>query len=196
MQQSLYTQSLYTQLAQLDRKLFLVINQHHHPLVDRLVYWLTHEAFWIPLYSFLLYLLIKNFRAKSWIVLVAIVILITSCDQFASGFMKPWVQRLRPCFQPDMQGIVHVVGRHHGLYGFISSHAANTFGLATFLCLLLRKKYPFMKLLFIWALGISYTRIYGGVHYPADIIMGALSGIGWAWIVFKLYAYITCVLKI
>jgi undecaprenyl-diphosphatase len=183
-------QTLYIQLEQLDRKLFFLINGSHHPWLDRMVYWATHEFFWIPLYAFLLYLIIKNLRAKSWIALVAIAILITICDQFASGLSKPWTQRLRPCFHPDLQAVVHVVGRHQGLYGFISSHAANTFGLATFLYLLLRKRYPYIKLLFLWALGVSYARIYGGVHYPADIIIGALSGVGWGWVVFKLYAYI------
>jgi undecaprenyl-diphosphatase len=181
----------YSQLVELDRKLFFVINQSHHPWVDRIVYWVTHEAFWVPLYAFLLYLIIKNLRAKSWIVLFAIVILITICDQFASGLIKPWMQRLRPCFHPDLQAVVHVVGRHSGLYGFISSHAANTFGLATFLYLLLRNRYPCIKLLFIWAFMVSYARIYGGVHYPADMIVGAVSGIWWGWGMFRLYAYVS-----
>lgn len=184
-------QPFYSQLVQLDRKLFFIINQSYHPWLDRMVYWVTHEAFWIPLYAFLLYLIIKNLRAKSWIALITIAILITICDQFASGLIKPWVQRLRPCFHPHLQGIVHVVGNHHGVYGFISSHAANTFGLAAFLYLLLRKRYPSIRLLFIWALGVSYARIYGGVHYPADIIVGALSGVGCGWVVFKIYMYIS-----
>lgn len=182
-------QSLYNQLEQLDRKLFFAINQSHHPWVDRIVYWVTHEAFWIPLYVLLLYLVIKHLRAQSWIALIAIAVLIIICDQVASGLVKPWIQRLRPCFHPDLQVVVHVVGRHHGLYGFISSHAANTFGLATFLYLLLGSRYPSMKLLFIWAIGISYARIYGGVHYPADMVVGALSGIVWGGVVFRLYAY-------
>ncbi len=183
--------SLYSQLSQLDRKLFFIINQYHHPWVDYIVYWVTHEACWLPLYAFLLYLIIKHLRTKSWIALVAIAILITICDQFASGLVKPWIQRLRPCFQPELQAVVHVVGRHHGLYGFISSHAANTFGLATFLYLLLRPRYSSIRLLFSWALAVSYARIYGGVHYPADIIVGALSGLGWGWMVFRLYVYIS-----
>lgn len=177
-------------LIQLDRQLFSLINGLHCPWLDPVMYWVTHEACWIPLYAFLLYLIIKNLRAKSWIALIAIAILIVSCDQFASGLIKPWVQRLRPCFHPDLKSVVHVVGKHHGLYGFISSHAANTFGLATFLYLLLGQRYPSMRLLFIWALAISYARIYGGVHYPGDVIVGALSGIGWGWVVFRLYAYI------
>lgn len=182
--------SFYNQLIQLDRKFFMLINQLHHPWIDRVVYWITHEAFWIPLYVFLLYCITRHLRAKSWIALLAIVVLVIICDQFASGLIKPVVQRLRPCFYPDLQALVHVAGRHHGLYGFISSHAANTFGLATFLCLLLRKRYPYMWLLFIWALGVSYARVYGGVHYPADMIVGAISGIGWGWVIFRLYTYI------
>lgn len=184
-------QALYSWLAQLDRQLFLLINQLHHPWLDRIVYWVTHELFWIPLYAFLLYLVIKHLRTKSWMALVAVVFLITICDQFASGLIKPWVQRLRPCFHPALQDFVHIVGRNQGLYGFISSHAANSFGLATFLYLLLQERYPSIRLLFIWALVVSYARIYGGVHYPGDMIIGALSGVGWGWMMFRLYGYMS-----
>jgi undecaprenyl-diphosphatase len=181
----------YDQLVQLDRKLFLAVNQFQHPWADNVVYWVTHEAFWIPLYAFLLYLIISNLQRRAWLALLGIGVLIALCDQFASGLIKPWVGRLRPCFNPHLQEIVHVVGRHHGLHGFISSHAANTFGIATYLYLLLGNKYSSLGLLFVWALGVSYARIYGGVHYPGDVLVGAMTGIGWGWCVYKLYTFMS-----
>jgi undecaprenyl-diphosphatase len=177
----------YHFLIQLDHKLFFIINHLHHPWGDILVHYGTHSFTWIPLYGLLLYLILKAFRERSWQPVSIIICLIILCDQFASGLVKPWVQRLRPCLDPDLSSSIHVVGAYHGLYGFISSHAANTFGIATFLYLLLSKKYPSIKLLFIWAFFISYARIYGGVHYPLDVILGALSGIGWANLMFISY---------
>jgi len=176
---------LLARLLEIDKKLFLIINQTNSPFWDRVVYWITHELFWIPLYIVLLYLIIKSFKKRSWLILLTIAVLITICDQFASGLVKPYIQRLRPCFDPNLKAIVHVVGRHHGLYSFISSHAANTFGLATFLWLLFRSHYWF--LLFVWASIVSYARIYGGVHYPGDILLGALSGVCCGWVTYTLY---------
>jgi undecaprenyl-diphosphatase len=132
-------------------------------------------------------LIVKKSKRDAWLVLLSIAILITICDQFASGLIKPCIQRLRPCFDLSIQSIVHVVGKHHGLYGFISSHAANTFGLATFVWLLYRSHYCF--LLLIWASIVSYARIYGGVHYPGDILLGAFSGVGWACTIYTFYRF-------
>lgn len=176
-------------LSNIDKKTFLMLNQLHHPLIDKIVYWVTHELFWIPLYVLLLYLIIKKQKNNTWLALLAIIILITLCDQFASGLIKPWTQRLRPCCNPHLKEMIHVVGRYHGLYGFISSHAANTFGLAIFLYFLLRKHYKYIYLLFIWAIGVSYARIYGGVHYPLDILVGSITGLGWGWGMYKVYNF-------
>jgi len=177
--------SITDNLANIDKKLFLIINRLHNPFFDHIVYWITHELFWIPLYIILLYLIAKKLKKRTWLTLITIALLITICDQFASGLVKPYIQRLRPCFDPSIQSTVHVVGKHHGLYGFISSHAANTFGLATFLWFLFKSHYCFI--LFIWSLSISYARIYGGVHYPGDILLGALSGIWWGWAIYTVY---------
>jgi undecaprenyl-diphosphatase len=177
----------YNFFIQLDHKLFFSINQWHHPWVDRLVCYVTSTCFWIPLYVVLLVLIVITFRRQAWQPLLITVGLLIICDQFASSLVKPWVQRLRPCWHADWGDMVHVVGQYHGVYGFISSHAANTFGIATFLWLLLRKKYPVIQWLFLWAFVVSYARVYGGVHYPLDVILGAVSGVGWAHMVFRCY---------
>eukprot|EP01132_Coremiostelium_polycephalum_P002977 gene2977-3717_t len=169
------------QLQQLDERFLFLVNHRHTPLWDKVAYWITHELFWIPLYVVLLYLLIKKLGRQFWLALASIVILIVLCDQFSSGLIKPWVQRLRPCFNTQLPFSLHIVGKHHGLYGFISSHAANTFGLATFFWLLLRSPYGWV--LFLWASLVSYARVYGGVHYPGDVLLGALSGAIWGQLV-------------
>jgi undecaprenyl-diphosphatase len=105
--------------------------------------------------------------------------------------MKPFFARLRPSHEPGLQNLVHLVnGYKGGLYGFASSHAANTFGTATFVWLALK---PFMRwsgLIFIWAVVMTYTRIYLGVHYPGDILVGALFGILIGWLSFEVCSYL------
>ena len=175
---------------QLDHQLFFFINSHYSAWCDQIVYGITHTFFWVPLYLYLIYKIAISLKKRTGLCLVACAVLITLCDQFSAGLVKPWAQRLRPCQEPEIQHIVHVVGKYTGAYGFISSHAANTFGLAMFLWLLLRKQDSSIYLLFGWAASISYARVYGGVHYPSDVILGALSGIVWAWFVYQAYAYL------
>jgi undecaprenyl-diphosphatase len=102
--------------------------------------------------------------------------------------MKPFFGRLRPSWEPTLEGMVHIVdGYRGGSFGFASSHAANTFATATFLVLLFRGKKPGMVWLFIWCTLVSYTRIYLGVHYPLDILCGALVGAMLAFVVYGVY---------
>ena len=186
---------MLTTLEKIDQQIFLFLNGHHSAWGDRIVYWVTGEVFWLPLYALLVYLMARTLKKETLIALVAIAILITLCDQFASGLIKPWVQRLRPCHDPQIQHLVHVVGKHRGMYGFISSHAANAFGLAMFLWLTLRSQYRYSYMLFGWSAGISYARVYGGVHYPADVVLGALSGVFWGWLIYGRYTRLTALAK-
>ena len=173
------------QLENLDKSLFMMINQFHHPIGDSIVYWITHDKFWFPLYGIIVVYILKRLKQKAWIVLLSIVLLVLVCDQFSSSIVKPLVGRLRPCLSPNCSTAVHVVGQYHGIYGFISSHAANTFGWVTFLCLVLNPPLYLKILGFIWASLVSYGRVYGGVHYPADIVLGAMSGVLWAQLLYK-----------
>lgn len=99
-------------------------------------------------------------------------------DQITSSIMKPYFARLRPSHDPALNGLLHLVnGYKGGLYGFASGHAANTFGIATFFWLLFRSRYNWIGLLFLWAVAVTYTRLYLGVHYPSDILVGGTIGI-------------------
>ena len=114
---------------------------------------------------------------KSYISLFFISLLILFTDQI-SGFFKDFFERLRPCHDSSINSIIRTVKEScGGLYSFFSSHASNSFALASFFYFLMAKKNKYIKLLFVWALIVSYSRIYIGVHYPLDIVCGTFFGL-------------------
>lgn len=170
-------------LIEWDRDLFLFLNGLHSPWLDQPMFILTHTQAWIPLYAVLLYFIVKEHKKRAWIFLIGITITIVLADQITSSVLKPYFTRFRPSRDPELQQFVHIVnGYRGGRYGFASSHAANTFGTATFLFLLFRRTKRWMVWIFLWAAFISYTRIYLGVHYPADILVGATIGAVCGWL--------------
>lgn len=165
-------------LEQLDVNLFLSLNALHSNFWDVIMYWFSEEITWIPLYAILLVGLFKKYGWKKLIpVVIGVALTITLTDQISVKAFKEVFERYRPCHNIEIQHLVHLVKNHcGGQYGFVSSHAANTFGLSAFLCLLFSNNKLGLGLMF-WAAVVSYSRIYLGVHYPADILAGALLGI-------------------
>ena len=160
-----------------DEAAFLWLNSFHSEALDPIVLQLTQTITWIPLYLLVLYQIYRTDPKNTAWILGGVMLTILLADQVSSGLMKPYFERLRPCHDPRWEGMLHLYGRCGGLYGFVSSHAANTFGLATFLTLKLGKKQKAIAWLFLYALIVSYTRIYLGVHYPLDLFFGAVVGV-------------------
>ncbi|MCU0420854.1 MAG: phosphatase PAP2 family protein [Cyclobacteriaceae bacterium] len=175
------------QLLTWDRELLLWLNSFHTPWLDPIMFWVTKTFFWVPLYAFLIYLVFKQYKKEGWLVLIGAAVVVLLCDQITSTFMKPFFERLRPSHEPSLQGLVHLVdGYRGGRYGFSSGHAANTFGTALFVLLILRQRVRWIGLVFLWAVLMTYTRLYLGVHYPGDILVGALIGLACGWVGFRL----------
>lgn len=171
-----------------ERDVFFALNGSDCAFLDRFMWVYTGKAVWLPLAVFILIALLykKNWR-ESILILLAIVLVVTLCDQFASHVCKPIFTRFRPTHHPDFMDQVRIVnGYRGGLYGFISSHAANAFGFATLMALIFRNRI-FTWAIFFWAFLTAYTRVYLGVHFISDVVPGAVSGIVLGYMVYKLY---------
>lgn len=164
-------------LIQLDKEIFHAINGWNHPLADDFMFFISLSYVWVPFYLALLYLIVRLFGKRSIFIILGIALSIVLSDRITSGLMKPFFQRPRPTHEVDLRTNVHTVnGYRGGKFGFASSHAANTFALATFLWLLFHTHRRKVALIFAWALLVTYSRIYLGVHYPGDVFVGAIIG--------------------
>lgn len=164
------------EIIQEDKQAFLYLNNLGSSTFDPFWMMISDKWIWIPLYIIFLYLLYKNYtKSNLFYILIFIALGITVSDQIA-GIFKVGIARLRPCHDPSLEGIIREV-QCGGQFGFYSSHASNAFFIANFLTMLLRNKYGwFPVFLFFWASVVSYSRIYLGVHFPMDVIMGAAMG--------------------
>ena len=163
-------------LIEIDMKLFTLLNGWHSISFDPIMIFLSKVWVWVPLY---LGVLVYLFFTKKWkIALLAVVVIVLAylASEHISVFIKESVARLRPCEEPLLVNSVRMLEPHGSLYGFVSGHACNTFCFAALSSLIIRKRI-YSILIFIWAALVSYSRIYVGKHYPADIIGGALLGL-------------------
>ena len=159
---------------------------------DGVILVMTSTQIWIPLAVVLFYVLLKNNSPRMFfLTLLAVALTILLCDQISSGICKPFFERFRPTNDPMKMFTIDIVnGYRGGRYGFVSSHAANTFGLCVFLSLLFKRK-AFTFSILLWAILNSYSRIYLGVHYPSDVCCGALIGSLIGYLVYLCYKMIS-----
>lgn len=193
-----------------DRQLFLLMNgDPAWSLLDEAMFWFSETNFWLPVYLFLLHMVWQRYRVKgAALTLVFTALLIALCDQVSVHLFKETIERYRPCYNAIVGPETYMVGGCNGefvasgnlygktcnghicggQYGFVSSHAANHFGLSFFLAWVLgRKRRVLFTLLILWAALIGYSRIYLGVHYPGDVLGGAVLGWGIAYLVYRLF---------
>ncbi len=179
--------SVLQQLIEWDKSVFLTLNNVHTPFWDIFMWIYTDKLTWIPLILSLLFVLFRKNWKEALLVCVAIALTITLCDQFASTLCKPYFARFRPAQDPDFSPFVQIVnGYRGGRYGFISSHAANSFGAVVLLSLIFRNRL-FTITAILWAIINCYSRIYLGVHYPGDILCGTIAGIIIAYIIYMMW---------
>ena len=174
-------------LDTLDKQWLLALNNDYPAFWDGLMYGISNKLTWIPFYIALIFILIKSLKKQSWLVILALIVCIIIADQVSSGLIKEMVHRLRPSRNPDLENMVCLLkGYRGGKYGFVSSHAANSFGLAMLTSLFFRNR-KYTIIVFFWAAIVAYSRIYLGVHYPGDVIGGAIVGVGAAMLVYWLF---------
>lgn len=174
-------------LLQLDTRIFLAINGWNSEVWDGIMWWISGKTTWWPFYLALILFMVWKKRWQLVLMLLFIILVITLADQTSVHLFKNTIQRLRPCHEPSLQGLVHLVNNKcGGSFGFISSHAANTFALALLTLLWIRKRW-FTILMIFWALLVAYSRVYLGVHYPGDVMAGAIWGAACGWLVFVLF---------
>lgn len=183
----------WSMINDVDTDLLLWLNSAHNAFFDVFMMLFTGKWIWVPMYLSLAYLLLKNMTAKqAMMCIVAIALVIVVTDQMSSSLIRHAVGRLRPAnLENPISSMVHIVdGYRGGRYGFPSSHAANSFGLVFFLYFLMRRS-PLPAFMMVWAIVNCYSRIYLGVHYPGDILCGALVGLLGATIVWLIYRRLT-----
>lgn len=173
-------------LERFDQQLFLFINSANSPFFDQVMHTLSGKLIWVPLYLAILIFLGVKYKRKFLIILIFIIVAATLADQ-SSVIVKNIFHRLRPCHEPSLLAIVHLLnGECGGIYGFVSSHATNSFDVALLSLSFIKKRWYSISII-LWAGIISYSRVYLGVHYPADVIFGALLGSFIGWSIYRLY---------
>jgi undecaprenyl-diphosphatase len=177
-------------LENTDRQLFLFLNSCNSPFFDEVMHVLSGKLIWAPLYLAILIYLGFRYRRKFWIVLAAIALAVLLTDQVSVNLFKNVFQRPRPCHEPSLQGIIHLYNGECGSgFSFISAHASNSFNVALLSLMLIGRRWFSISIL-VWATLIGYSRIYLGVHYPGDVICGAMLGSLIGWSLSSLYFYI------
>lgn len=184
---------LLNRAVEIDTDIFLFINRMHSTFFDYFMSAYSGKWVWIPMYAAIWYVMLRNFHWKvTLLCMIGLALTITFADQVCATLIRPYVERLRPSnLGNPISEMVHIVdGRRGGRFGFPSCHAANTFGLAFFIFFLFRKQWLTVFMM-AWALLTCYSRVYLGVHYSGDLLVGTLVGLTGAYIIYRLFVKVS-----
>lgn len=176
-------------LDQLDHRLITWVHSHlHSEFLNIIIPWLRKPLFWAPVYIYIIFILIKWYRSKSWQPILYLLLTVGLADASSTYIFKKNVQRLRPCHEEIMQKKLEVLVPCGGQYSFTSNHAANHMSMGVFLFMFwtyAKRKYRWWWI--IWPILVGFAQIYVGVHYPMDVLIGFLLGGLLGFIVFKIF---------
>lgn len=177
-------------LMDIDADALLAVNGLHDLFQDAFWWFVTAKWSSALLVLALLWILLHQNRRHALLVLAMLAFAVLVADQVSSGLIKHLVERLRPTHDPSLESMVHVInGYRGGLYGFVSSHAANFSAIAMLVSLVMRHRLVTISM-FGWALLQCYSRMYLGVHYPGDILGGIVVGVLAGWLVWCIMRWI------
>ena len=183
---------MITYIEHIDTQLFLFLNNLRASWLDSFVYLFSNPFIWIPLYLLVIAAIIKQWKKKSWLILLFLLLALGCCDQ-SCNFLKRNIGRLRPSHTVELEGKVNLVKRSDGTlyrggkYSFPSGHAANSILFLLFFAFFAKRRRWSLVLMSCWVLLFAYSRIYLGVHYPLDILFGFLMGSAWGLIFIMLF---------
>lgn len=168
--------TLLDKIIQYDKDLLVYLNGLGTENWDGFWLLITNQLSWIPLYLVFLYMIFRSFGWKKTLgLLLLTALMITFSDQF-TVFMKNYFERLRPNRDPSINQLIRIL-KNNSSFSFVSGHATTSMAVSLFMYLRLREYYPYTVFFFIWPLLFAYSRVYIGVHFPLDVITGALIGL-------------------
>ena len=176
-------------LVEIDRDVFVFLNSLGSETFDPLWELITKFTSWIPIFAIIFYLTFKRLGWRHALLIVGMITVLLLLTDQTTNLIKNSIQRLRPGNNPDISGYIRAV-QHRKSFSFISGHASNSMAVAFFLYRVMHPYIKYMGFFFLWPLIFAYSRIYLGLHYPGDILMGYLYGIFTGWLVLKLYIYL------
>lgn len=174
------------QLRDWDRELFVFLNGLGIESYDQFWIFVTSPRHWIPLYILFFILFFIAFHWKKAIFTSLFLVAAFVATYGFTNFVKNLAVRLRPNNQPDLMDLIRILDTPSN-YSFFSGHASASFVLTTFVVLTLQHKFKWIYILYIWPIIFVLSRIYVGVHYPGDILTGALVGVIFAILFYRLY---------
>lgn len=176
-------------LIEIDRDVFVYLNSLGSEFFDPFWLFITKQINWIPLFAIITYLTFKRLGWRHALLVVGMVAVLIAFTDQTTNLFKNGFQRLRPGNNPEIAGIIRAI-QHRQSFSFISGHASNSMAAAFFLYKVLKPYLKYMSFFFLWPFIFAYSRIYLGLHYPGDILLGYAWGLFTGWLILKLYIYL------